>query len=371
MSFRIRLLLSLGLLLGIAMLPGAAQAQQTITCESNNGSRKYCGTPNPGQVSLSRQISGASCVQGQSWGVDNQGLWVDKGCRAEFTVGGYGGQGAGSSITCESNDGNRKYCGMVDSRAPVSIQRQISGASCVQGQSWGVDNQGLWVDRGCRATFTIGGYNNNGYNGGGYNGGGYNGGPGATITCESNDGNRKYCGDASVGQATLSRQISGSPCVQGTSWGVDTRGLWVDKGCRAEFTTGGNGWNGGNGGNSNWNGGNWNNYTPITNYPHVKADTSGRGNFNSQMLGAGDVTRGYIDTKSGRAMVGVSGSSGLRVMFYGDVVQAQDRRIVIRITSSDRGQAQGKADIYLNGDKNEIESISINGANFNGDFNRK
>jgi len=363
MTFRYRLLLSLGFLLGIAMLPGAAKAQQqTITCESNNGSRKYCGTPpNTDQVSLSRQISSASCVQGQSWGVDNQGLWVDQGCRAEFTVGGYaGGTAAGSSVTCESNDGNRKYCGMVDARQRVSMQRQISGSSCVQDQTWGVDGQGLWVDKGCRATFTIGAYNNG-------NGPGSNNGSANVVTCESNDGNRKYCGDASVGQASLSRQISGSPCVQGTSWGVDTRGLWVDKGCRAEFTTGGR-WNGGNG---TWNQSSWENYTPVTKYPHVKADTSGHGNFNSQMLGAGDVSRAYIDTKGDRPAVGLSGSGDFKVMFYGDVIQAQDRRIVIRISSSDRGPAQGQADIYLNSDKNEVESVSINGANFMGDFNRK
>jgi hypothetical protein len=37
----------------------------------------------------------------------------------------------------------------------VTLQRQISNSPCVQGQSWGVDRQGLWVDRGCRAIFSI------------------------------------------------------------------------------------------------------------------------------------------------------------------------------------------------------------------------
>jgi hypothetical protein len=33
----------------------------------------------------------------------------------------------------------------------------------------------------------------------------------------------------------LVRQISGSPCRQDETWGYDRRGIWVDRGCRAEF----------------------------------------------------------------------------------------------------------------------------------------
>ena len=37
----------------------------------------------------------------------------------------------------------------------------------------------------------------------------------------------------------MTRQISGSPCIQGQTWGFDDRGVWVDRGCRAEFQAGG------------------------------------------------------------------------------------------------------------------------------------
>ena len=91
-----------------------------------------------------------------------------------------------------------------------------------------------------------------------------------SITCESNDGRRKYCGTDYIDErvVTLDRQISQSPCVRGRSWGVDRRGLWVDRGCRAVFNISGNG--GGPGGgwwqpdpgdrwppSGNWHGGNW------------------------------------------------------------------------------------------------------------------
>jgi len=59
-----------------------------------------------------------------------------------------------NSVKCESNDGNRKYCG--DFRGSnVRLDRQISGSACIEGRSWGVDRQGLWVDHGCRAYFVV------------------------------------------------------------------------------------------------------------------------------------------------------------------------------------------------------------------------
>ena len=264
-------------LVALLGLPELAAAQQTVRCESNNGSRNYCNAPinNPNQVTMQRQISGSPCVRGSTWGVDERGIWVDKGCRADFNIGGGyippgpGMPGPGSStIRCESNDGRRNYCNApVNNPNQVTMQRQISGSPCVRGSSWGVDNRGIWVDRGCRADFTIGG------GGGGYIPPGPGGpGPGSgSIKCESNDGRRNYCstGYIDARQVSIQQQISGSPCRQGTSWGVDSRGLWVDKGCRAIFAIsnwhggGDNGcWNTGPGPgpwppSGNWEGGNW------------------------------------------------------------------------------------------------------------------
>ncbi|MBI2818280.1 MAG: DUF3011 domain-containing protein [Acidobacteria bacterium] len=65
----------------------------TITCSSDKGQRVYCNTDTRGGVRLARQISGSPCNQGSTWGYDSRGIWVDRGCRAEFEVGG-GGSGA-------------------------------------------------------------------------------------------------------------------------------------------------------------------------------------------------------------------------------------------------------------------------------------
>jgi hypothetical protein len=58
------------------------------------------------------------------------------------------------------------------------------------------------------------------------------------ITCEANNNNRKYCGSYRPDEISLQRQISGSPCIEGRTWGVDRSGLWVEQGCRAVFNIG-------------------------------------------------------------------------------------------------------------------------------------
>jgi hypothetical protein len=97
MSAVLRLMCPLGLLL----FPAMSFAQQTIKCEANNDNRKYCGSYRPGEVRMQQQISGSPCIEGQSWGLDRQGLWVERGCRAIFEIGrfegpgGHGGPGGG------------------------------------------------------------------------------------------------------------------------------------------------------------------------------------------------------------------------------------------------------------------------------------
>jgi len=230
--------------------PGGYGQGQIVTCSSDDGKRNYCNIDTRYGIQLTRQISGSPCVQNSTWGYDNRGLWVDQGCRAEFSVGGYGGnqlqQGQGQTITCSSNDADDSkphYCN-IDTRGGIQLTRQISGSPCIQGQTWGYDNQRVWVSRGCRAEFSSGA-GGNGY-GQGY-GGSYGGSQqGQIITCSSDNGKRNWCPTSGldIRNITMTRQISGSVCRRNYSWGVDrSRGLWVDHGCRAEFSVGGYGGN--------------------------------------------------------------------------------------------------------------------------------
>lgn len=77
--------------------PGGT-ATQTVVCESSNGQRQYCPADTRGGVQLMRQISGSACRQGSTWGYDNRGIWVDNGCRAEFSVASNRAYGSGPTL---------------------------------------------------------------------------------------------------------------------------------------------------------------------------------------------------------------------------------------------------------------------------------
>jgi Protein of unknown function (DUF3011) len=58
-----------------------------VRCESIDNGRTYCRTSGSRSVTLVRRLSNASCIQGRGWGRGQRGLWVDRGCRAEFRLG--------------------------------------------------------------------------------------------------------------------------------------------------------------------------------------------------------------------------------------------------------------------------------------------
>jgi hypothetical protein len=59
---------------------------QTVYCESGDMKRHWCSEGIGRRVNLIRQRSQVRCVQGRTWGVDRSGIWVDRGCRADFEV---------------------------------------------------------------------------------------------------------------------------------------------------------------------------------------------------------------------------------------------------------------------------------------------
>ncbi|KAF1014498.1 MAG: hypothetical protein GAK31_01984 [Stenotrophomonas maltophilia] len=54
------------------------------------------------------------------------------------------------------------------------------------------------------------------------------------VRCESQNNRERVC---STGwrNARLVRQLSGSPCQEGRSWGSRNGTIWVNSGCLAEF----------------------------------------------------------------------------------------------------------------------------------------
>ena len=174
--------------------PAQAQSGPAIRCESVDGRFNRCAVP-WNDAELTRQESKGACIRGQSWGVDRQGLWVDRGCRGQFVEarrggrpgwddrhddrgyqggdsrggqpGGYqdGGQGGWRPgpgwdrqirLQCDSNKKRYQMCQVdVGRRGRVQLVNQMSDTRCTEGYSWGWNRAGVWVNHGCRAQFVI------------------------------------------------------------------------------------------------------------------------------------------------------------------------------------------------------------------------
>ena len=136
-----------------------------VTCASEDYKYNYCRVSTNNQVRLVNQASAADCIENETWGYDNGGIWVDKGCRAEFSLGNSsvttsttGGRRdpIRTTVTCESDDYDYKHCDAPVWEGSVRVTRQLSNTACIQDSTWGTTNNGIWVNKGCRAEFTVG-----------------------------------------------------------------------------------------------------------------------------------------------------------------------------------------------------------------------
>jgi hypothetical protein len=130
------------------------------------------------------------------------------------------------------------------------------------------------------------------------------------------------------------------------------------------------------GGQGGEHGGGYDNPPPFAgSYAHVRVDTDGRGYFSSRTFRSDRLERGYVDTRD-QTSVSLRGRNGFHITFYGEVIESDGRsELTLRITSSDRGDARGRASIRLNPDRNEVEWISLQGRMADGgemkaEFNR-
>ncbi|KFL38115.1 DUF3011 domain-containing protein [Arenimonas donghaensis] len=174
--------LFISLLMAAVALPTLAQARdrhdrydrydhapQVLRCESVKQRDRYCPADTRGGVRLVRQESRADCVLGRTWGYDRGGVWVTRGCRARFEIGGRGRPGWGPDprpgygygrpqprvLRCESHDNRPNFCRVPGGVREADIERRLSRAGCDYGYSWGFRRDGVWVDRGCRADFVV------------------------------------------------------------------------------------------------------------------------------------------------------------------------------------------------------------------------
>ena len=88
-----------------------------------------------------------------------EGVWVSGGCEADFEVRtsyrpSPAPSGGAGHLVCESREYQYNLCQTGRLRG-AQLVRQLSEAPCIEGQTWGVSRDGIWVDRGCRADFEV------------------------------------------------------------------------------------------------------------------------------------------------------------------------------------------------------------------------
>ena len=206
-----------------------------ITCESGIKSRRECPIPSNSRVQLVGQLSSAPCRLDDTYGVMPDHIWVRNGCRGQFLVTRPGANYRTVRLTCESRSVDRVRC-PVRGASAVQLVRQMSPAACRLNESFGTGPGYIWTSKGCRGEFevTVGG-------GAGLNptsGLPESPGPdfGFRTVCESKGGERVECRIRQGERVELVKQLSTTACVRDRNWGTGPGYVWVNQGCRAEFT---------------------------------------------------------------------------------------------------------------------------------------
>ena len=140
--------------------PGPPIGTNSIQCESRDYQQNFCGTGvRISRAWVAQQQSQAPCIQGRSWGWDQRGIWVSQGCSAVFSFTAGGGPPPrppmANSIECESRNYQQGWCDTGRNIRRAWVAEQRSQSPCIQGQTWGWRDRGIWVNGGCSAVFAF------------------------------------------------------------------------------------------------------------------------------------------------------------------------------------------------------------------------
>ncbi len=178
--------IGLGIVALFFSIAASAQGFSQVSCSSLDRRFAECYVGRPIEsVHLARQRSDHRCVLGRTYGIsqDRLAIWVTAGCRGLFNVDfldrrpgrpgrpdrpgrpgrpdrpdypGYPGPRE-TSVHCASQGGNYAECFIGDRVMSVFLERQLSGARCYQGTTFGIapNGRGIFVNRGCEGIFRV------------------------------------------------------------------------------------------------------------------------------------------------------------------------------------------------------------------------
>jgi len=224
--------------IGLSLAFAAPAAADELRCGSRPGASNYCSADTSRGVELIYQHSSYACYYDDTWGYDRNGIWVANGCSATFRLG-------------------KKDKGKGDTAAAIGLGILALGILAATSSDDGDPNRNEppppppgYGPGGYPPPPPPGGYPSGSYppppppgsyGPGGYPPpppppqGGYYSRPHKVVSCNSNKNKYTYCAVRVRSDVELIRQRSTSSCRFNTSWGYDRKGVWVNKGCRADF----------------------------------------------------------------------------------------------------------------------------------------
>ncbi|HJS48242.1 MAG TPA: DUF3011 domain-containing protein [Gemmatimonadales bacterium] len=120
-------------------------------------------------------------------------------------------------VTCESIRERRRECA-IPAESVVRLLRRLGPSPCDSARSWGRRGRVLWVDDGCRATFSV-----------------VPTAAASVVSCGAEAPGRQECRAPDAAEVVLLRQLGEAACVRGRTWGLEAGRIWTEGGCRAEF----------------------------------------------------------------------------------------------------------------------------------------
>lgn len=190
-----------------------AESADVVRCGASRNQEAFCPADVRGGVTLVRQLSRAGCWEGSTWGTNRRGIWVANGCRADFAV------------------GERYVTRREVYRAPdrshdrsAALALGILGIAAIAANR--DDDRYEGYNRGYRTRY--GRYHDQYWTPHVRN-------RPQLVRCESEDHRFRSCRAETRRGVEIYRQISKTPCRFRTNWGYDARGIWVDRGCAADF----------------------------------------------------------------------------------------------------------------------------------------
>lgn len=223
----------------------SANGGDLVRCESQARETVRCRADTRGGITLARQLSRAGCWFDETWGYDAKGIWVSNGCRADFAHGRKPvvGTPSGASSAAPQGSGGSGISGtdVAMGAAAVLVVGAIAAAVLSNRDDDDDDDR---RDRDCRRRDRRGRcieYQDQCR---------YRDSRGRClddsnandpwrrdkrVKCESPGHKERYCRIDTRRGVELYRQLSEARCRYGSTWGYDKKGIWVDRGCRAEF----------------------------------------------------------------------------------------------------------------------------------------